>query len=148
MQLRKVSNHPLLLRVYYTDVMIRQIAEILLNTEPQYKREGADEIAMEFAAASDWELHEVCEQRVQTLPMLAPFLLSDAQVFEISGKMAKLKEVLASLKAEGHRVLLFSQMTKMMNILGTTLLPDVLLLLCFFYVFFFFGKVVWPSSDF
>jgi SNF2 family DNA or RNA helicase len=33
--------------------------------------------------------------------------------------MNKLKELLIELKESGHRVLIFSQMTKMMNILGS-----------------------------
>jgi len=53
-----------------------------------------------------------------TIQQLIPFLLTDDQVYNISGKMNRLKDLLIKLKEEGHRVLIFSQMTKMMNILG------------------------------
>jgi len=118
MQLRKVSNHPLLLRVYYDDQMIRQIAQILTAFDSHYQRDRPEDVAIELSSSSDWEIHEICYARRNSLRQLEPFLLTDEQVFNISGKMNKLKEILERLKAENHRILIFSQMTKMMNILG------------------------------
>ena len=48
--------------------------------------------------SSDWELHEICSSRKESITQLAPFLLSDEQVFGVSGKMNKLKEILDNLK--------------------------------------------------
>lgn len=48
--------------------------------------------------SSDWELHELCSQKKDTIPQLVPFLLSNEQVFGVSGKMNKLKEILEKLK--------------------------------------------------
>jgi SWI/SNF-related matrix-associated actin-dependent regulator 1 of chromatin subfamily A len=118
MQLRKVSNHPLLLRVYYDDLMIQQIAQVLLSHDSAYKRDKLDDIIAELAMYSDWELHEMCTNKKETISQLVPFVLADTQVFNISGKMNKLKEILIQLKKENHRVLIFSQMTRMMNILS------------------------------
>ena len=39
------------------------------------------------------------------------------EVIENCGKIQKLKTLLAQLKKDGHRVLLFSQMTRVLNIL-------------------------------
>jgi superfamily II DNA/RNA helicase len=71
----------------------------------------------EFSVLSDWEIHEICNARRNTITPLLPYLLSDEQVYSISGKLNRLKTLLIQLKQEGHRVLIFSQMTKMMNIL-------------------------------
>ena len=48
-------------------------------------------------------------------PAMQQYALAKALVD--SGKMLKLDELLRTLKAGSHRVLLFSQMTMMMNIL-------------------------------
>jgi hypothetical protein len=44
MQLRKVSNHPLLLRVYYDDSMLHQIAQILVLSDPAYRKDQLENI--------------------------------------------------------------------------------------------------------
>lgn len=44
MQLRKVSNHPLLLRVYYDDSMLRQIAQVLVLSDPAYMKDRLEDI--------------------------------------------------------------------------------------------------------
>lgn len=44
MQLRKVGNHPLLLRVYYDDDMIAKIAQILRKKDDQYKKDTLSDI--------------------------------------------------------------------------------------------------------
>lgn len=48
MQLRKVGNHPLLLRVYYDDDMIAKIAHILRKKDDQYKKDTLMDIISIF----------------------------------------------------------------------------------------------------
>ena len=48
------------------------------------------------------------------------------------GKLTILDELLARLKAEGHRVLIYSQMTRMIDILEASLLPSRYMFRCLF----------------
>ena len=48
------------------------------------------------------------------------------------GKLTILDELLARLKAEGHRVLIYSQMTRMIDILEASLLPSHNMFRCLF----------------
>lgn len=49
-----------------------------------------------------------------------------AKLLSDSGKLRQLDILLAKLKQEGHRVLLYSQMTKMIDILEVTNCPQIL----------------------
>ncbi len=50
--------------------------------------------------------------------MLPRLQLNEKQLFESSGKFLELKTLMAALSAKKHRVLLFSQMTRVLDILG------------------------------
>ena len=104
--LRKAANHPLLLRVRYKDeAKMKKIADIAYSvahfgTFADYKR-----VRDELDKFSDYDLHQLCVEYPDSLGhlQLPPEALYDSQ------KMQKLREMLPALAAEGHRMLVFSQ---------------------------------------
>ena len=61
---------------------------------------------------SDFRIHQICKEKEG----LAKYLLSPQQL-ECSGKAVLFKNLLIQLKANDHRVLVFSQMTRVLDIL-------------------------------
>uniref|UniRef100_A0A182NP32 SWI/SNF-related matrix-associated actin-dependent regulator of chromatin subfamily A containing DEAD/H box 1 homolog n=1 Tax=Anopheles dirus TaxID=7168 RepID=A0A182NP32_9DIPT len=112
MDLRKLANHPLLLRYYYSDDDVRGIAR-KLATDPDYKGTNADDIFYEIAYLSDYKLYELRDKYTTLYDLRLP-----EQLITASGKFRQLDELLPKMKADGHRVLIFSQFTMMLDILG------------------------------
>jgi SNF2 family DNA or RNA helicase len=56
---------------------------------------------------SDYRIHRLCKEKA----MLDKFILAQPE-FECSGKIVQLKKTLDELFQAGHRVLIFSQMTR------------------------------------
>jgi len=111
MQLRKIANHPLLVRAYYTNDQIMEIAQYL-STLDDYRKSTVDRIFSDISEYSDFRIHKLCTDK----PALQQFLLKN-EYLECCGKALKLKETLRELRQCGHRVLLFSQMTRVLSIL-------------------------------
>ena len=115
--LRKAANHPLLLRVRYKDeAKMKKIADIAYSvahfgTFADYKR-----VRDELDKFSDYDLHQLCVEYPDSLGhlQLPPEALYDSQ------KMQKLREMLPALAAEGHRILVFSQVVDRPYILTFT----------------------------
>lgn len=64
MDMRKLSNHPLLLRYYYTDEIVYGIAE-RLSKHPAYKKNPVVQyIFEELAILSDFQLFQMLERYV------------------------------------------------------------------------------------
>ncbi|RZF34532.1 hypothetical protein LSTR_LSTR013246 [Laodelphax striatellus] len=102
-QLRRLANHPLCMRYIITDTQVEQIAK-LLASNPDYKDKNLEKITDDLLWMSDHEIHQLVEK--YNCPK--KYLLPDS-VFPLSGKFAKLDELLPELKANDHRVLIFSQ---------------------------------------
>lgn len=111
MELRKLSNHPLLRRYIFVDSKLKQMANLML-TEPTHKDANPDYVFEDMKVMSDYELHKLC----QNYKSLEPFELKVEDILN-SGKFVVLDEMLSSWKNEGERVLLFSQFTMMLDIL-------------------------------
>lgn len=110
MQLRKMANHPLLHRQYYTREKLKAMSKLMLK-EPTHFDADAALIQEDMEVMSDFELHQLCKQYTSICSyQLETDLLLD------SGKFHHLKELLASLKNKGDRVVLFSQFTMMLDI--------------------------------
>lgn len=132
MDMRKLSNHPLLLRFYYSDEKVHAIAA-KLAVHPAYKKNRNPQYVFEeLAYLSDFQLLQTMEKYVSVNQSVSeivssniPFLiLQDIGGFPIpdnlfldAGKCQKLDELLPQLKKDGHRVLIFSQFTMMLDIL-------------------------------
>ncbi|XP_059506013.1 SWI/SNF-related matrix-associated actin-dependent regulator of chromatin subfamily A containing DEAD/H box 1-like isoform X2 [Stegostoma tigrinum] len=111
MQLRKMANHPLLHRQYYTVEKLRKMAK-LMKKEPTHRDANPDLIFEDMEAMTDFELHHLCQEysSIRSFQLEMELLLD-------SGKFQILENILAELKDEGSRVVLFSQFTMMLDIL-------------------------------
>eukprot|EP00339_Tiarina_fusa_P000628 CAMPEP_0117015140 /NCGR_PEP_ID=MMETSP0472-20121206/12152_1 /TAXON_ID=693140 ORGANISM="Tiarina fusus, Strain LIS" /NCGR_SAMPLE_ID=MMETSP0472 /ASSEMBLY_ACC=CAM_ASM_000603 /LENGTH=931 /DNA_ID=CAMNT_0004718875 /DNA_START=70 /DNA_END=2864 /DNA_ORIENTATION=+ len=115
MQLRKIANHPLLVRTYYTDETLQTIGNYLLTLD-ENRRQRKDQIMEELYDKSDFRIHQLCKEKAP----LSRFMLSPQQL-TCSGKIELMQSLLQKLHAEGHRVLIFSQMTRVLDILQEVL---------------------------
>ena len=105
-RLRKIANHPLLVRDVYTEDQLHSIAP-LLTAEGAFGNEATVEKAFEeLTTMSDHEIGKFC--REYDLP--AEHLLQPEQVLD-SAKFRLLQQLLPQFRNEGHRVLIFSQWT-------------------------------------
>lgn len=116
MKLRQAAIHPLLYRRHYTDETLRLMAKACLK-EPIFANSDPNTIFEELGFYSDLECHDLC---VKYPASLSKFALEDSAWME-SGKVEKLCELLARFKKEGDRTLVFSQFTKVMDILERVL---------------------------
>ncbi|XP_067850571.1 SWI/SNF-related matrix-associated actin-dependent regulator of chromatin subfamily A containing DEAD/H box 1-like isoform X2 [Heptranchias perlo] len=115
MQLRKMANHPLLHRQYYTAEKLRKMAK-LMKKEPTHRDANPDLIFEDMEVMSDFELHNLCQEysSIRNFQLEMDLLLD-------SGKFQRLENILAELKEQGSRVVLFSQFTMMLDILEVLL---------------------------
>ncbi|XP_062493613.1 SWI/SNF-related matrix-associated actin-dependent regulator of chromatin subfamily A containing DEAD/H box 1 [Pezoporus occidentalis] len=111
MQLRKMANHPLLHRQYYTNDKLRKMSNLMLK-EPTHHDANPDLIFEDMTVMTDFELHLLCEQysHVNNFKLDTDLILD-------SGKFNALDHILSDLKEKGDRVVLFSQFTMILDIL-------------------------------
>ncbi|XP_062854392.1 SWI/SNF-related matrix-associated actin-dependent regulator of chromatin subfamily A containing DEAD/H box 1A [Trichomycterus rosablanca] len=110
MQLRKMANHPLLHRQYYTTEKLAAMSKAMLK-EPTHFDANPALIQEDMEVMSDFELHNLCKE----YSSISSFQL-DKQLLMDSGKFSLLTKLLAKLKKKGDRVVLFSQFTMMLDI--------------------------------
>ncbi|XP_077417636.1 SWI/SNF-related matrix-associated actin-dependent regulator of chromatin subfamily A containing DEAD/H box 1A isoform X2 [Vanacampus margaritifer] len=110
MHLRKMANHPLLHRQYYTTEKLKAMSKLMLK-EPTHHDANAELIQEDMEVMSDFELHRLCQQYTS----ISSYQLDSSLLLD-SGKFSWLAEKLASLKDKGDRVVLFSQFTMMLDI--------------------------------
>uniref|UniRef100_A0A8C1QXZ6 DNA helicase n=1 Tax=Cyprinus carpio TaxID=7962 RepID=A0A8C1QXZ6_CYPCA len=115
MQLRKMANHPLLHRQYYTSDKLAAMSKAMLK-EPTHFDADPVLIQEDMEVMSDFELHNLCKQ----YSSISSFQLEKGLLFD-SGKFALLTKVLTRLKEKGDRVVLFSQFTMMLDIVEVLL---------------------------
>ncbi|KAL2091731.1 hypothetical protein ACEWY4_011529 [Coilia grayii] len=115
MQLRKMANHPLLHRQYYTSDKLKAMSKAMLK-EPTHFDANPVLIQEDMEVMSDFELHNLCLQ----YPSIRSHRL-DTDLLLDSGKFNLLTRLLASLKDKGDRVVFFSQFTMMLDIVEVLL---------------------------
>lgn len=115
MQLRKMANHPLLHRQYYTTEKLKAMSKLMLK-EPTHFDADPALIQEDMEVMSDFELHRLCQQ----YSTISSYQLENNLLLD-SGKFHHLTELLASLKNKGDRVVLFSQFTMMLDIVEVLL---------------------------
>ncbi|XP_077246994.1 SNF2 domain-containing protein / helicase domain-containing protein isoform X2 [Tasmannia lanceolata] len=112
-QLRKIANHPLLVRRLYNDQDVVRFAR-MLHPKGAFGFECTlDRVIEELKGYNDFALHRLL---VTYYGIDAKGALQDKHVL-LSAKCQVLAELLPSLKKDGHRVLIFSQWTSMLDIL-------------------------------
>ncbi|KAI8376297.1 SNF2 family N-terminal domain-containing protein [Radiomyces spectabilis] len=109
--LRKAADHPLLFRNLYTDSKIRTMAKKIMKEE-QYWDANEEYIYEDMSVMSDFELQRLCKEHKS----IQSYALNNEEWMD-SGKVQKLKELLPDLIQKGSKVLLFSQFTRMLDIL-------------------------------
>ncbi|KAK4512595.1 uncharacterized protein ATC70_003298 [Mucor velutinosus] len=109
--LRKAADHPLMFRNVYTDDMLRDMAKEL-HKDVKYWDSNLEYMYEDFTVMSDFEIDRFCreEKRIQRYSL-------KNQEWMDSGKIERLKVLLPKFKKEGNKVLIFSQFTKMLDIL-------------------------------
>uniref|UniRef100_A0A8B9HE05 DNA helicase n=1 Tax=Astyanax mexicanus TaxID=7994 RepID=A0A8B9HE05_ASTMX len=110
MQLRKMSNHPLLHRQYYTTEKLAAMSQAMLK-EPTHFDANPALIQEDMEVMSDFELHNLCKE----FSSISSYQL-DKKLLLDSGKFSLLTRLLAELKEKGDRVVLFSQFTMVLDI--------------------------------
>ncbi|XP_053317562.1 SWI/SNF-related matrix-associated actin-dependent regulator of chromatin subfamily A containing DEAD/H box 1 [Spea bombifrons] len=111
MHLRKMANHPLLHRQYYTAEKLRAMSKLMLK-EPTHRDANPELIFEDMEVMTDFELHRLCGE----FTSLTDFRLEKELLLD-SGKFDALSRLLSEKKKKGDRVVLFSQFTMMLDIL-------------------------------
>ncbi|KAJ1918167.1 DNA-dependent ATPase fun30 [Coemansia sp. S17] len=112
MNMRKVADHPLLLRNRYDLPQLQKMAKALLR-EPDYADAGYQYVLEDMEVCSDFELHQLCEKYPRSMRQ---FRLPDEALLD-SAKVLKLRTIVDECIAKGEKLLLFSQFTSLLNIL-------------------------------
>ncbi|KAG5675813.1 hypothetical protein PVAND_005684 [Polypedilum vanderplanki] len=112
MDMRKLANHPLLLRYFFTDERLREISKVLAR-DSVYKNNNPKEIFEDIAPMSDFKIHQLAEK----YPSITNLVKIPDNVVLNSGKFKYLDNLLPKLKADGHRVLIFSQFVMMLDVI-------------------------------
>ena len=102
-------------RTLYQAVLTKNFE--VLQRKGQHRQRGLTNVVMELKKCAN---HPWLVEGYQPEADLSPAEL--AELVESSGKMQLLELLLPKLKAAGHRVLVFSQMTKMLDVLEDYLL--------------------------
>ncbi|KAF4072232.1 hypothetical protein AMELA_G00260750 [Ameiurus melas] len=110
MQLRKMANHPLLHRQYYTTEKLAAMSRAMLK-EPTHFDSDPALIQEDMEVMSDFELHNLCKE----YSSISRFKLEKKLLLD-SGKFSLLTKLLAKLKEKGDRAVLFSQFTMVLDI--------------------------------
>uniref|UniRef100_A0A1J3D7E7 Protein CHROMATIN REMODELING 19 n=1 Tax=Noccaea caerulescens TaxID=107243 RepID=A0A1J3D7E7_NOCCA len=116
-QFRKIANHPLLIRRIYSDEDVIRIARKLHPIGAFGFECSLDRVIEEVKSYNDFRIHQLLFQYGVND---TKGTLSDKHVM-LSAKCRTLAELLPSMKESGHRVLIFSQWTSMLDILEWTL---------------------------
>ncbi|XP_010554358.1 PREDICTED: protein CHROMATIN REMODELING 19 [Tarenaya hassleriana] len=116
-QFRKIANHPLLIRRIYSDEDVVRIAKKLHPIGAFGFECSLERVIDEMKSYNDFSIHRLLFQFGITD---SKGTLSEEHVM-LSAKCRALAEILTSLKKDGHRALIFSQWTSMLDILEWTL---------------------------
>lgn len=126
MQLRKAAIHPQLFRRHFTDKKIEKMAGILQKSYlAEFSPDGpkgpgtgykTEYLLQEMKSLSDFVLHKWCIN----YPLIGKFDVEDASWYD-SGKVKAMIKLVEQYKANGDRVLIFSQFSMMLDILEEVL---------------------------
>lgn len=111
MKLRQAAIHPFLFRRLYRDKLLPTIAKQCLK-DPQWVASQVPFIVKELVAYSDMEIHHLCSTRA----VLSKYALRNDE-WLASGKIKQMLKLLRQWMSEGHRTLVFSQFTMVLDIL-------------------------------
>jgi len=111
--LRKIAQHPLLIRHHYDDAKVEEIAKKAFDMELFSGQATLRRVTEELLSYSDYSLHAFC---YNSGPEFDSYRLTTSHLFS-SAKFRFLKELLPKLKAAGSRPLVFSQWTAVLDVI-------------------------------
>ncbi|KAI7856223.1 SNF2 family N-terminal domain-containing protein [Circinella umbellata] len=111
MELRKAADHPLLFRHIYDDAKLRKMSKAIMKEE-KYWDANEEYIYEDMTVMSDFELNRLCTNHKS----IRHYALQNQEWMD-SGKVDLLKRLLPAMKGKGQKVLLFSQFTRLLDIL-------------------------------
>mmetsp|Transcript_906 Transcript_906/g.1726 ORF Transcript_906/g.1726 Transcript_906/m.1726 type:complete len:425 (+) Transcript_906:121-1395(+) len=112
--LRKAANHPLLLLNRFDNPEKMATIANRLWSNGHFGEQCTEEmVRKEIDGYCDMDLHQICYEYGGKL---AEYTLSEDDLYA-SAKMERLRTLVPKLVSEGHRVLLFSQWTRLLDIL-------------------------------
>lgn len=111
--LRKIAQHPLLVRSNYTDDQVAAIARIAHERSLFGGAATEKRVREELASYSDFSLHAFC---YNAGPDFAHWRLNQSHMMA-STKFRYMKALLTDLKSKGSRPLIFSQWTAVLDIM-------------------------------
>lgn len=101
----------MLIKNFHYFFHVKNISKRLIG-ESSWKQKNAQYTFEDLQWMSDYKIHQLS----QTYRSISKFNIPSDLIPE-SGKLKKLDELLAELKNDGHRVLIFSQFTMVLDIL-------------------------------
>ncbi|KAG9136868.1 hypothetical protein Leryth_026064 [Lithospermum erythrorhizon] len=113
LEFRKIANHPLLVRRLYTDNDVLRYAKVMHPRGVFGFECTLERVIEELKSYNDYSIHKLLLFHGDDG---TDDVLSDDHVF-VSAKCRALAKLLPMLKNTGHRVLIFSQWTSMLDIL-------------------------------
>ncbi|KAH9081299.1 hypothetical protein LEN26_021386 [Aphanomyces euteiches] len=114
--LRKAANHPILLRHHFASPETMDIVARHLYKSGEFGTQCSLEmVKTEIEDYSDFDLHQLCAE-YSHIPEMASLQLAPETLCD-SAKFDYLRVLLPQLKTENHRVLIFSQWTKVLDLL-------------------------------
>lgn len=111
--LRKIAQHPLLIRHHYDDAKVEEIAKKAFDMELFSGQATLRRVTEELLSYSDYSLHAFC---YNSGPEFDSYRLDTSHLFS-SAKFRFLKDLLPKLKAAGSRPLVFSQWTAVLDVI-------------------------------
>lgn len=109
MDMRKLANHPMLMRYHFTDAKLHDISKILAR-DSVYKNNNPKEIFEDIAPLSDMKIHQLRDK----YPSISNMVKLPNDLVLNSGKFKFLDKILPELRKGDHRVLIFSQFVIML----------------------------------
>merc|ERR1712238_308932 len=121
--LRKAANHPLLLRNHHMETEVVNHLSTQLHIGGYFGRHETCTMKLvkqEVSTLSDYDIHcaalTLIEENPHCTKELERYTLQEHDLFS-SPKMSRLKTLLPQLEKEGHRMLIFSQFTRCLDLL-------------------------------
>jgi len=118
--LRKLSNHPLLIRSLFSDEDVQSLAKLASNYQLFGDQCTLKMVEEELRGYSDFQIHEFASENAN-IKHFQRFILDPKHFISLSGKAQALARLLPELKTNGHRPLIFSQWTSTLDIIEVVL---------------------------
>jgi len=111
MNLRKIANHPLLIRNHFDVSQVRQLARIL-KKDASHEKAVEKFIAEDLSVMSDFDIHKTC----LAYRCVEHYSLGNHQICD-SGKFNLFDDMLPQMRDNDDRVLIFTQFTMVLDIM-------------------------------